>query len=247
MLKVLLTGATSGIGKAILQLLLQHNYYVYILARDLDKIKEFASHPSVSIHYCDLSSENLDTVLHELNSFDVDILINNAGVGHGITGILDVDFDDIQGLINTNLISPIKLSRAVIPSMKSKKYGHIINVGSVAGLHNINSSLYGASKAGLHMFSQNLRYELCGANIKVTEICPGRVNTNFFRSAIGDKPQLDQMCQPAFSVLEPQNVASVILQAIQAPNNVNISTIEIMPTEQAVGGIKAISKDQFYQ
>ena len=246
MLKVLLTGATSGIGKAVLQLLLKNNYSIYILARDLDKLKDFESTPNVSIHYCDLSLDCLDPILDEINSFDIDVLINNAGVGHGLTGILDVDFDDIQKSINTNLISPIKLSRAVIPCMKSKKYGHIINVGSVAGLHNINSSLYGASKAGLHMFSQNLRYELCGSNIKVTEICPGRVDTNFFRAAIGYKQNLDKMSQTNFSALEPQNVAALILQAIQAPTNVNISTIEIMPTDQAVGGIKAISKDQFY-
>ena len=171
-------------------------------------------------------------------SFKPDILINNAGIGHGIDGLDGLDVSLIQEAIDINVSSPIKLTAALLESMKEQARGHIVNIGSVAGLHTLYSSLYGATKSAIHLFSQNLRAELHGTPIRVTEICPGRVSTGFFQAAVGNEERLKVLGHSGIKELTPTDIADAVLYALSAPAHVNITTIEIMPVDQAVGGMK---------
>ena len=171
-----------------------------------------------------------------VEEFVPDILVNNAGVGHGVDGLADLDAALVREAVDTNVAAPILMTSAALPGMRSRGSGHIVNVGSIAGLHTLSSALYGATKSAIHVFSQNLRSELLGTGIRVTEICPGRVSSEFYLAAKGDRRRLDQLYASGIRELLPEDVAASILFAIDAPEHVNISTIELLPVDQAVGG-----------
>ena len=121
--------------------------------------------------------------------------------------------------------------------MVRKKKGHVINIGSIAGLYPLSSSVYGGSKGAVHLISQNLRLELSGTGVRCTEINPGRVDTEFFDIAFDSKKEAMKM-KTGLEILKPSDIASSILFSIEVPAHVNISSIEITPTEQAPGGVK---------
>ena len=120
--------------------------------------------------------------------------------------------------------------------MIKKKKGHIINIGSIAGLYPLSSSVYGGSKGAVHMINQNLRLELSGTGIRCTEINPGRVATEFFNVAF-DKEKDRKKMTSGLTLLKPDDIAQAILYAISCPPHVNVSLIEITPTEQSPGGV----------
>ena len=93
----------------------------------------------------------------------------------------------------------------------------------------------------MHIFSQNLRVELLGSGLRVTEICPGRVTSEFYQSAQGDRDRLDAMNETGIRELTPEDIAAAVLYAVSAPAHVNVATVELLPTDQAVGGVKAVS------
>ena len=182
---------------------------------------------------------DLAAIEPEIEHFAPDIVINNAGVGHGITGIEGLDPDLIRDAVEINVVAPIQITSLALPRMRERGRGHIVNIGSIAGLHTLVSSLYGGTKSAVHRFSQNLRVELAGTGIRVTEICPGRVATEFYDAAEGDRERLATMGRSGITELQPDDIAAAISYAVDAPLHVNVSTIEILPTEQAVGGLVA--------
>ena len=234
--KAVITGATSGIGFELAKALTHSGREVLALGRNTEQLKKLASEFGCHTLCVDIRDDK--AVIPEMLSFKPDILINNAGIGHGIDGLDGLDVSLIQEAIDINVSSPIKLTAALLESMKEQARGHIVNIGSVAGLHTLYSSLYGATKSAIHLFSQNLRAELHGTPIRVTEICPGRVSTGFFQAAIGNKERLKVLGHSGIKELTPTDIADAVLYALSAPAHVNITTIEIMPVDQAVGGMK---------
>jgi 3-hydroxy acid dehydrogenase/malonic semialdehyde reductase len=234
--KAVITGATSGIGFELAKALTHSGREVLALGRNTEQLKKLASEFGCHTLCVDIRDDK--AVIPEMLSFKPDILINNAGIGHGIDGLDGLDASMIQEAIDINVSSPIKLTAALLESMKEQARGHIVNIGSVAGLHTLYSSLYGATKSAIHLFSQNLRAELHGTPIRVTEICPGRVSTGFFQAAIGNEERLKVLGHSGIKELTPTDIADAVLYALSAPAHVNITTIEIMPVDQAVGGMK---------
>ena len=119
--------------------------------------------------------------------------------------------------------------------MAERKSGHIIQLGSIAALYPIGLPVYGGTKGALHMFSQHFRIELAGSGVRHTEICPGRIATEFFDSAFKAREDRDAFLS-GYSPLQPEDIAAAALFALDAPWHVNVSTIELTPTEQAPGG-----------
>ena len=234
--KAVITGATSGIGFELAKALTHSGREVLALGRNTEQLKKLASEFGCHTLCVDIRDDK--AVIPEMLSFKPDILINNAGIGHGIDGLDGLDVSLIQEAIDINVSSPIKLTAALLESMKEQARGHIVNIGSVAGLHTLYSSLYGATKSAIHLFSQNLRAELHGTPIRVTEICPGRVSTGFFQAAVGNEERLKVLGHSGIKELTPTDIADAVLYALSAPAHVNITTIEIMPVDQAVGGMK---------
>ena len=166
-----------------------------------------------------------------------DLIVNNAGLGAGITGLVTATREEVAQTIDTNVTAVLDLLRLTLPGMIARKRGHVVNLGSVSGLYPIVSVVYGASKGAVRLMSQNLRLELRGTGVRVTEICPGRVSTEFYDAAVPDPATRDGLKTTGISELSPSDIADAILYAVSAPAHVNVSTIELQPVEQTYGGV----------
>ena len=232
------TGATSGIGEAITRRFALSGRSILAVGRREGRLRALAEQTGCGWLAADV--RDVPKILQEIERFAPDIVVNNAGVGHGITGLEDLNSGAIREAIEINVVAPMQITAAVLPRMRANARGHIVNIGSISGLHTLVSALYGGAKSAIHRFSQNLRIELAGSGIRVTEICPGRVASEFYRSASGDPEKLATLGQSRIAELQPDDIAAAISYAVDAPAHVNVSTIEILPTEQAVGGVVAM-------
>ena len=235
-MKAMVTGATSGIGAATVRALTAERFEVLAVARRGDRLADLQNETGAQILVGDV--RDIAALTPGIERFAPDILINNAGVGHGIDGLAGIGPEVLQEAMDINVTSLAQLTAAALPGMIESGRGHIVNIGSIAGLHTLVSALYGATKAAVHMFSQNLRFELIGTGVRVTEICPGRVASEFYQAAEGDRERLDRIGASGIRTLDPEDVADAILYAIGAPPHVNVTTLEILPTDQAVGGVR---------
>ena len=234
--RALVTGASSGIGAAAVRSLAGSGIEVLGVARRPVRLEELARETGARTMIIDVRDYSRMTAAIE--EFAPDILVNNAGVGHGVDGLAELGPNSVREAVEINVTAPVLLTAAAIPGMLERGRGHIVNIGSIAGLHTMTSALYGSTKSAIHRFSQNLRQELAGTGIRVTEICPGRVTSEFYSAADGDRQRIDRLKDSGIRELESQDIASAILFAINAPMHVNVSTIEILPTDQAVGGVR---------
>ena len=232
----LVTGATSGIGMATAIKLSEAGIKVIATGRRLEKLKALKS--KISCEIIELDIRDQDKIYSSLENLEIDILVNNAGVGRGFSPIFKTDPKDINTTTDTNVTSFLHVLRAVVPGMVNRKRGHIINIGSIAGLYPMASSVYGGSKGAVHLINQNLRLELSGTGVRATEICPGRVKTEFFDVAFSDNPQKKEEMMSGLTLLTQEDIADAIMFALKAPWRMNVSLIEITPTEQVPGGVK---------
>ena len=231
----LVTGASSGIGEAVVEDLSQRGLTVHAVARRAERLEELKEKTGCVTHVLDVrDTEEMNELF---GSIAPDILINNAGVGRAIDSTVNANPEDLDQTIDTTVTAAIHAVRAVTPSMIEKGKGHIVNVGSVAGLYPLSSSVYGASKGAIHFLSTNLRLELVGTGIRVTEICPGRVRTEFYDAAIDDENMRHKLKETGITEITSADVATSITYAIDAPWHVNVARIELQPLEQTYGGV----------
>lgn len=241
----LITGASSGIGKAIAYTLAKQGIKLILLARsqaNLEHIKTQLS-PFTPCHIIACDINNHTQLAQELQSLpsefaDIDILINNAGLALGLEPAHQADWLDWQTMIHTNCLSLAFLTHRILPSMVERNGGHIINMGSIAGRYAYKgANVYGASKAFVEQFSSNLRSDLLGHAIRVTHIEPGLLNQSEF-SQVRFKGDLDK-AQQVYANLQPlcaQDVANCVAWVLAQPAHVNINLIELMPVHQALAG-----------
>lgn len=230
----LVTGASSGIGKAIARSLDARGLKVIAVARRVDKLEQLQQTTDCLTIALDVG--DLDAMIGLVTEHQPDIIINNAGTGLGITGLADSTQSEISASVRTNVEAPLQIITAALDGMKQRKRGHIVNIGSIAGLYPLVSALYGAGKSAMHRLSQNLRVELLGSGIRVTEICPGRVTSEFYDAASGDPQILARTKDSGIEELRPEDIADAVLFALDAPQHVNVGMIELTPTDQVVGG-----------
>ncbi len=239
MKRALVTGATAGIGKAIVERLSADGYSVTAVGRRKERLDDLASQTGCVPAQGDVT--DVTRMQDIVEQSQPDILINNAGIGLAISGLETAEPNDIARAFAVNVTAPAQLTRMALTGMKARGTGHIVSIGSIAGLHTLVSSVYGAGKAAIHRFSQNLRFELVGTGIRITEICPGRVESEFYDARTGNI-EPNNLEHASFKALEPRDVADIVAFALSAPPHVNIATIEVLPTEQAIGGVKIGTK-----
>ena len=188
----LVTGASSGIGTAVVRGFAAQGYRVHALARRRGRLDALARETGCHVQALDVT--NTSQLYATLSGLDIDVLVNNAGVGLGFKeSLVEVEASDLDKAIATNLTAATHLYRAVAPGMIERRRGHIVNIGSIAGLHPMQSAVYGAAKGGIYQLSRNLRMELRGTGIRVTEICPGRTRSEFAEQVFGtDSLRRDQ-------------------------------------------------------
>lgn len=234
----LVTGASSGIGAAVVRSLCTHGLTVHAMARRRERLDALAEETGCIAHVQDL--RDTARTFEIISALDADIVVNNAGLGRGFGNLYEAKLEDIDNTIDTNVRAAIHVLRAALPGMVARNRGHVVNLSSVAGLYPLPFTIYGASKGALHRLSQNLRLELAGSRIRLTEICPGRVSTEFFDVAVDDLETRAAMKETGISVLQAEDIADAIVYALDAPWRVNVSLIELQPTEQIFGGANMV-------
>jgi NADP-dependent 3-hydroxy acid dehydrogenase YdfG len=232
----LVTGASSGIGAAVVERLCRENLEVHAIARSAEPLQQLAERTGCLAYPIDVTDRK---ALAELTSrIDFDILVNNAGVDRP-KKFLEADEGDIDLLVDVNLRAVLHICRMVVPGMVARDRGHVINISSIAGAYNFGgNSSYHATKAGVSMLSNQLRLDAFGKRVRVTEICPGRVATDIFAHVHGDDPSIRERFIDGFELPLAADIAEAIAFAISAPVAVNIGHMEITPTLQVMGGLQ---------
>ncbi|NMC68202.1 MAG: SDR family NAD(P)-dependent oxidoreductase [Spirochaetales bacterium] len=245
--KALITGASSGIGYETAKLFAQNNVNLLLFSRNIDKIKndieEWKIKYNIKIEAFQVDVQNLsivNNVFEKLDSYwdDIDFLVNNAGLALGLETIEKQDVNDWEIMIDTNIKGLLYITKKVLPLMKKNNKGHIINIGSVAGVWTYaNGVVYCATKAAVKTISEGIRIELVDTPIKVTNIQPGLVETNFSITRFkGDNIKAKKVYE-GIEALTAIDIAEVILWVCSTKPHVQIAEVTIMPTNQATSTV----------
>lgn len=178
-------------------------------------------------------SDAVEAIFKHINDLDINILINNAGLALGKASFEEYDFADFEGMINTNIKGFLKVAQLSIPHLKKTK-GHIVNISSIAGIEAYEGgSVYCASKAFVKMISRSLRIDLAGTGVRVTDIAPGAVETDFSNVRFKRDSEKAASVYKGYAPLQPEDIADCIAFAVSRPAHVNIDSMLVMPTAQA--------------
>ena len=235
----LVTGASTGMGAAIAERLTKRGLTVHAVARNGERLQELAERTGAIPHVLDVT--NTAALTEAVAGLEVDVLVNCAGVSRP-GNILDSSEDDLDQLVDVNLRALLQLTRLVLPGMVERDNGHVINISSIAGVYNFyGHTAYHATKAAVHQISRQLRNDTVGKRIRVTEICPGRVETEIFGRNMGGSPEaMEEAWQTyyeGYESLTTDDIVNTLDFAIEAPRHVNLGMLEIMPTFQVPGGL----------
>jgi NADP-dependent 3-hydroxy acid dehydrogenase YdfG len=242
---VLITGATSGIGKATAQLLAKNNYKIILCGRREDRLLELQKELSkiTVVHSLLFDVRDKKAVFDSIASLPeafstIDVLINNAGNAHGLDPIQSGNLDDWDAMIDINLKGLLYVSKAVIPQMVVRKSGHIIHIGSTAAKEVYpNGNVYCATKYAVDALNQAMRIDLNPFGIRVGAIHPGMVDTEFSQVRFKGDTERAANVYKGFDPLQAENIADIIHFVLSRPYHVNIADLVVMPTAQAMVGI----------
>lgn len=234
-----ITGASSGIGWATSKALANLGYALILCGRRRERLEELQSSISSPTILLTFDVRNWSEVESAFSSLpnewkNIDVLINNAGNAHGLSAIQDGALEDWDAMMLGNVNGLLYVSKMVIPEMIRRQMGHIINLSSIAGKQTYaNGNVYCASKAAVEALSQGMRIDLNTFNIKVSNIAPGAVNTEFSSVRFkGDVERANSVYQ-GFTPLVAEDVADLIAYIVSCPSHVNIADVTILPTAQA--------------
>ena len=239
----LITGATSGIGKATAQILASNGYDLIITGRRVELLNELSAsirnETDAEVLSLCFDVRDLSQVEKEIDSLtgkweNIDLLINNAGLAVGLEPVYSGVVDDWDRMIDTNVKGLLYISHKISPRMVAKGAGHIINLSSIAGYEAYaNGAAYCASKHAVMAITKAMRIELLPFGIKVSSISPGMVDTEFSTVRFkGDKERADNVYK-GLTPLYALDIAESILFMVTRPKHVNIDELLIMPTDQA--------------
>ncbi len=236
-----ITGATAGFGAACARLFAANGWHLVICGRRQERLEvlqaELASSVPVHSRVLDVRDEAaVNAVVAELPAAfaEIDVLVNNAGLALGLEPAHRCDMADWQQMVDTNIKGLLYCTRAILPGMVARRRGHVINIGSVAGSYPYpGGNAYGATKAFVKQFSLNLRADLLGTQVRVTNIEPGLAETEFslvrFKWSEDKAAKIYEGTQP----LRAEDIAEIVYWTATRPAHVNLNSIEVMPVCQA--------------
>ena len=239
----LITGATSGIGKACAEILAENNFDLILTGRRNDRLNELSKNLKQN-HLIKVLSLNFDVrernmveqILNDLPDEwkNIDVLINNAGLAAGVDPIKKGDVNDWERMIDTNVKGLLYVSRVIIPGMVKRKKGHIVNIASIAGKEVYpNGNVYCASKYAVDALSKGMRIDLVNYGIKVTNIAPGMVETEFSEVRLHGDLEAAKNVYKGFEPLKAEDIADTVWFALSRPAHVQIADMLILPAAQA--------------
>ncbi|GLR28734.1 3-hydroxy acid dehydrogenase / malonic semialdehyde reductase [Psychrobacter pacificensis] len=250
-MNVLITGASAGFGKALAERLVANGHRVIGCARRIDKLNALA----------EILGENFLPVIMDVSDTDsipqiiadlpddfkhIDVLVNNAGLALGTEPAHKASLDDWMRMTDTNVKGLMSLTHAVLPAMVERDSGYIINVGSIAGSWPyFGGNVYGATKAFVKQFSLNLRADLVGTQVRVTNIEPGVVAGTEFSNVRyhGDDDKAAKVYD-GFKTMTGEDIGDILLWLIESPAHINVNRLEVMPVAQTYNGLTVAKKDR---
>jgi len=238
---ILITGATSGIGRACARIFAKNNFRLVICGRREDRLAELhdALSQQTEVHSLTFDVRDKKAVSDAIGSLPepfstIDILLNNAGNAHGLDAIQNGDTDDWDAMIDINVKGLLYVSRAVIPAMVERRKGHIINIGSIAGKEvYANGNVYCASKHAVDALTKSMLIDLNPFGIKVGAIHPGMVESEFSEVRFKGDSERAANVYKGLTPLSPDDIADTIHFVVSRPYHINISDLVILPTDQA--------------
>ncbi len=237
----MITGATSGIGRATAFKLAEAGYSVIITGRRWNLLAELEKKllpisKVLALSFDVSKRKEVDHAIERLPAEwkNIEILVNNAGLASGLSSIQNGDIDDWEIMLDTNVKGLLYITKKIVPQMIANKKGHIVNLGSIAGKEVYpNGNVYCASKSAVDALTKAMRIDLVEHNIKVTGICPGMVETEFSLVRFKGNRESAKNVYEGLTPLKAEDVAEVILFALTRPPHVTLNDIIIMPTAQA--------------
>lgn len=239
---ILISGASAGIGMACAKVFAEVRCKIILLARRIDRLKAISSelidefdtqvHPvEVDIRSRDQINETIDSLPIELSN--IDILINNAGLARGLAPIQSADIQDWEEMIDTNIKGLLYLTRRVVPGMIERGFGHVINIGSIAGREVYpNGGVYCSTKFAVHALTKSLAIDLLNTPVRVSTVDPGLVETEFSQVRFrGDKSRAEEVYL-GMTPLTGLDVAEAVLWTASRPEHVNVAEMVILPADQ---------------
>ena len=248
---ILITGATSGFGKACAQRFAKEGWQLILAARRKDRLialqKKLGG--ETSVHIMSLDVRNQEAVMFELTHLPekfskIDVLVNNAGLALGLEPAHASDITDWNTMVDTNIKGLMYCTRAIMPGMVDRNQGHIVNIGSIAGDWPYpGGNVYGATKAFVKQFSRNLRADLFGTAVRITNIEPGLAETEFsvvrFKGDAKKAAKVYEGTQP----ITPEDISEMVYWVVTLPPHINVNRLEVMPVCQTWGAF-AIHRDE---
>ena len=249
-MNVLITGASAGFGKALAERLVAKGHKVIGCARRLEKLDAMANElgelflPIVM----DVSdTDSLPKIIADLPTEfkQSDVVVNNAGLALGTESAQKTDLNDWMQMVNTNVKGLMALTHAVLPAMVERDSGYVINVGSIAGSWPYyGGNVYGATKAFVKQFSLNLRADLIGTQVRVTNLEPGNVAGTEFSNVRyhGDDDKAAKVYD-GFKTMTGEDIGDILLWLIESPAHINVNSLEVMPVAQTFNGLTIAKND----
>ena len=246
----LVTGASAGFGHAISERFLRDGYRVIAAARQMEPLRALRQQYGDAVLPVSLDVRDAQAVAALRDSLpeawrDIDVLVNNAGLALGKEKAHEADFQDWRTMIDTNVTGLALMTHAFLPGMVARKRGLVINIGSVAGKYPYpGGNVYGATKAFVAQFSRNLRADLTGTGVRVTDVQPGLVGETEFSLVRykGDQERTAAMYAGAHP-LRPEDIAETVAWVASLPPHVNVNAIEVMPTSQSFAAL-TVTRDE---
>ncbi len=239
---VFITGASSGFGAAIARRLAASGHRLVLAARRMDRLRELAAELPVPSHLVELDVRDNAAVAAAVAALpaefaEVDLLVNNAGLALGLAPAQQASLDDWERMVDTNIKGLMYMTRALLPGMTQRRRGHVVNMGSIAGEWPYpGGNVYGGTKAFVRQFSLNLRADLLGTGVRVTDIEPGLAGGTEFSNVRfhGDDARAASVYS-GVTPLSPEDVAETVHWVASLPPHVNVNTLSLMPVCQAFG------------
>ena len=243
---ILITGATSGFGKACAEYFAGQGWQLILTGRRTERLEQLQKQLGKAVRQIiTLDVRSREEVFEKLGSLtDIDVLLNNAGLALGLKPSWEVDLDDWETMVDTNIKGLMYCTRALLPLMVKQDSGHIVNIGSTAGAWPYpGGNVYGGTKAFVQQFSRNLRADLLGSKVRVTNLAPGMAESEFSEVRFkGDVESAAKVYQ-GVEALRPEDIAETVFWIVNRPAHVNINAIEVMPVGQAWGSLAVHRED----
>lgn len=245
------TGATSGFGKSISEKLISEGHIVIGCGRRSERLNNMRQQLGSNFHPLAFDIQSKAAIKEAINSLPaelqrVDVLVNNAGLAKGLAKAHEADISDWEQMINTNINGLVYVTHQLLPSMVERNQGMVINIGSIAGNWPYpGGNVYGATKAFVRQFSLNLRADLAGSKVRVSNIEPGLCGDTEFSQVrfSGDESKVKAIYDKV-DFITPEDIANVISWIASQPEHVNINSIEIMPVAQSFSALQVSRKTE---